>query len=480
MAGKFNAVQHPRDRFGRFTKSRTVKATPKDRAAAKTAAEGFTPKQVGADRKAYLQSIAQDGTAGGLAQVADVNKELRAGKDSPSAAGLERSMVDLPDDVLLSRRVPLSAFGATDPVSLTGMKVRDAGFAPTQLGTVKAADGQVRMRIAAPAGTRAAVNPATGEVILDRDTEMVVARVEKSPAGGHDMYLTVLPKAGTKPQPAGEPQTEPAGTADSAKTVRGDLMKLKVAELQAQMRERGLKPGKLRKSQLVDALVGDETGHEPATPTYDDRVTAAVADRAALTSVPFSLVRPETHARLGNRKGLSVESRDALIAYREHDYARINGQLRDAGQGLDPVNDPEADQWIQQIDTAMTASPLPGDVVTWRGLRTGRGIFGERLEGDLTGMEWREDAYVSSSADRDIAEGFAGSRGVLMRVLTPAGVGAVQVSGMGDDAGHENEAEILIEHGVGVRVVADRGIDANRIRHLDVEVLKGVPGGVDR
>ncbi|MGX6605650.1 ADP-ribosyltransferase [Micromonosporaceae bacterium Da 78-11] len=390
---------------------------------------------------------------------------------------MDDAMTPLPDDVLLSRVVPQAAFGGLDVNEIAGMKVRDAGFTSTQYGTAPATT-DVRLHIAAPAGTRAVVNADTGEVVLDRDTEMVVAKVETNSAGGHDMYLTVLPKTGTKSAPKAE-----LGATAGGEQVRADLMKFKVPELQAQMRERGLKPGKKRKSELVDALVADETGSdtEADTPTapHLSRIAAAATGQDALDVPPLSLVRQDTYARIGNRNGLPLASREALIAYREHEYSRINGQLRDAGQGLDPLDDPAADQWIKNIDAAMGTSRLPEDVLLWRGLRTGNRIFGDRLQGDLTGMVWREHAYVSASADPAIADQFAGSKGVRMRVLAPAGVGAVQVTGMNDDQDRPGEeAEVLLEHGVGMRVIADRGVDPDGVRHLDVEVLP-VEAGAD-
>ncbi len=285
MARKFDPSKHPRDRFGRFTKSRTVKASAKDKAAARQVAEAFKPASPGpgaGSRRTYLQQVGGGTRLDGLP---DANRALRAGKDSPAADEVGKAMVDLPDDILLSRQVPRSAFGSTEPEALAGMKVRDAGFAPAQLGTVQAVDGQVRMHIAVPAGTRAAVSPDTGEVVLDRDTEMVVAKVAANAAGGHDMWLTVLPKA--------DAATADAGVPDDGG--RSELMKLRVPQLQARMRERGLKPGKLRKSQMVDALVADETGGETGGPdsgslALPDRLTTAIAE---LGDYPGALVRLE-------------------------------------------------------------------------------------------------------------------------------------------------------------------------------------------
>lgn len=558
MARSFDPARHPRDRFGRFTKSRTVKASAKDKAAARAVAEGFTPRQVsGGERQAYLRKIAGSDQAGQqFAGLVEANKALRAGKDSPTAAELDKAMVVLPDDVLLSRRVPVSAFGTTDPQSLAGMKVRDAGFAPAQLGTVAAADGQVRMHLAVPAGTRAAVNPGTGEVVLDRDTEMVVARVDRNSAGGHDMYLTVLPKT-----------TSPAADvpADDGDTVRADLMKLKVPQLRARMRERGLTAGRMRKTQMVDALIADETGGKPATPDRgtqgspdtaggaEDQVRSTVADiiredggrdgdwvsitrlraqladlskaefdtairalhrqpgvnvegrpdrwalnqadhdaavtiageprhliaiqparettrtvgvasddspAGALSAAPLGLDRP------GGSDQLTSKMRRHLAAYRKGSDGAINTALRSTGQ---PAAVEQRNQ-ITGIDQAMAASHLTREVRVFRGVRQPQVMFGERMQGDLTGMVWREDAYVSSSAVEKVAQAFTQDRtdpaavGLIMHITVPEGVGAVELSPS------TFEGELLLDRGHQFQVTADRGV-VGGARVVDVAVL---------
>lgn len=528
MAGRpdFDALKHPRDKRGRFTKSRTVKASAKDKAAAKAVAAAFAP---GKDTLSpgYLERIA-GGRSEKLDDLAEVNTALRAGdENTPGVAALDRSLIALPDDVLLSRTVPASAFGAVDPSSLAGMKVRDAGFAPAQLGTVAAGPDAVRMHIAVPAGTKAAVDPATNEVVLDRDTEMVVSHVGANTAGGHDMYLTVLPKSGAKsgvkpdgdPPPAKKADTlkvtekpapatvkKPAATADAPKApavkpgadkpegesqVRADLMKLKVAALQAQMRERGLKPGKKRKSELVDALVADEMGHdgkadkpaeaktEPsgpkadAGPSFDARVKTAVTGEDALNAAPLSLVRTDTHSRLGNRQGLTADQRSALLDYQGGDYALINDRLRDLDQ--DPAgtpDEPSTQSRIDDLDAAMTGSTLSKDVTVYRGITRSRTVFGNRVNADLTGMVWREAGFVSTTTVESVTSPFAGSKNepLVMRIIAPAGTHAVQVSGLVDAAGHEDEAELLLDRGIQLRVATDHGF-VDGVRRIDVEVV---------
>ena len=475
VARTWNSAAHPRDKFGRFTKSRTVKATAKDKNSARQVWETFTPARISeAERSDYLRRVAGDRTPS-LGDLPQVNTALRAGDESaPGVTAVDQQMVDLPDDVVLSRAVPLSAFGRVDPTDLTGMKVRDAGFSAAQIGRAPAADGQVRMLIAAPAGTRAAVDPATGEVVLDRDTEMVVAGVTDT-GSGYDMYLTVLPKKAAPNTPAGQANGDDAG--------RAELMKLRAPELRARMRERGLTPGKLRKSQMVDRLVADETGDEPEverdpepTPTPGRTEAPATDDtnppntgnpagpagestsgQDALAAAPIGLHRDDAD--------LTREQQTSLAEYQDGyrpGYKGINAALRDGNP------DAATQAWVDGIDSAMTASPLTADVTTWRGIRDARTMFGNRVDGDLTGMEWREDAYVSTTADEAATAPFSQTSAaspLRMRIVTPAGTSAVDLS----DPDDPSEAELLLDRGHTFKVAADRGV-IDGVRHLDVQV----------
>nr|WP_221374386.1 hypothetical protein [Actinoplanes polyasparticus] len=528
MARTFNPAQHPRDRFGRFTKSRTVKANTTDRKAAREVAERFAPKQLSRqERSAYLRQVADRQPEGAFADVLEANKALRSGRDSDAAKRVDAAMTELPDDVLLSRAVPLSAFGKTDPASLQGMKVRDAGFAPTQFGTVRPTDGQVRMHIAAPAGTKAAVNPATGEVVLDRDTEMVVAKVERNDAGGHDMWLTVLPKQGAKaaPKPAvadndQKTDIETPDVADNSNETgddagRAELMKLRVPELQARMRERGLKPGRMRKSQMVDALVKDETGDEQAEPEADapsapepatpeptpapsaapevepaveqpapvevERSpaweTARTGDNAFLLAPNvggvFVKLRQQRQARPGGLQRLEK----AMVAYGSDpragdlNYVTINAAVRGHDGNVDPNASDEVKQIVGDLDVLVGAVPLKANLIVHRGIQDPAASIPGWDGRNLVGLEWSAEGYQSTSADDFTAGDFAkglmagGKRSnspVMMRVLVPSGTPALGMSPM--------VSEVLLGRGTRYRIVGDNGT-RDGVRHLDVEVV---------
>jgi hypothetical protein len=160
-------------------------------------------------------------------------------------------------------------------------------------------------------------------------------------------------------------------------------------------------------------------------------------------------------------------ARSALRAYGRASF-EINESLR--GQ---PVADPifpreQTRAHIEAIDDLMAASRTTAPMEQWRGLRDARGMFGDRLDGDLTGAEWREDAFVSTSSDMRVSQYFAtfGQGGMLMRIQVPAGTGAAQVKDV------RGEAEALLQRGLKLRIVADHGWQPGwGYRLVDVEVV---------
>jgi len=490
-ARKFIPSQHPRDRFGRFTRSRSARATPAELKTAQDTAAALNPKRgiTGAKAGPYLQGIAPERgqaavsayTGGGYV---DTHKALRAGKtDSPDVRAMDDAMVELPDDLVLSRRVPIAAFGNVDPESLEGLTVRDAAYAPTSIGTVRPAKDTVRMRIAAPAGTRAAVDPGTGEVILDRDLDMVVARVARTPSGV-DMYVTVLPRrrggdssdndVTDGSSPGNDSGTDDNGPADGADEVRADLMRRKLPELRAEAKDRGIKGySRLRKSQLVDLLVADETGDEQTTRDREDSADlapAAVADQAPSdpgdepATAPLTGAAAVAAAPVGagsaEPQKLTRQQKTTLTLLKEP-YGRPSVQRALAGGEASAATETH----IAALDEMMAGSPLPNSVEVWQGSSRPRDVFGDSLAGDLAGFEWDENRFVFTSATEKAAtqstKAADRSGGVLMRITAPEGAAAVSLS----------KRDLILDRGHRMRVTADRGVNADGNRVLDVEML---------
>ncbi len=169
---------------------------------------------------------------------------------------------------------------------------------------------------------------------------------------------------------------------------------------------------------------------------------------------------------------------DALENYRGGDYRPINRSLRgmpvtassqsDVDLGEEGFKRRVQDQ-IDLLDGVMKHSQLTDDVEVMRGTSTGKGVFGDALAHDLTGFEWTEDAYMSTSVNPAVAEEFTVS-GLLLNIRVPKGTGVVALSGLETPDGEEDEAELLLERGLRLRVVADTG--PGNPRRLEVEVVK--------
>lgn len=201
--------------------------------------------------------------------------------------------------------------------------------------------------------------------------------------------------------------------------------------------------------------------------TYAERASAARTGESALKAVPRGLPK---------RGSLSRPERAALRDYESSAFQGINGYLRRGG--LPGARG--AGRTVTEIDRAMDRSPTTSDLITYRGFQSGRKIFGDAIGNDLSGFEWRDDAYSSMTANEKIAFDFAsGSLGrdderFALRILLPRGSKAVQISGYEFGFG---QAEILGERGMRFRVVRDRGYSPKGIRQLDVEVI---PNGAER
>ncbi len=156
----------------------------------------------------------------------------------------------------------------------------------------------------------------------------------------------------------------------------------------------------------------------------------------------------------------------AVNTYTGAEYAAINAHLRGTRMPYGYTAD-DVTEAIAGLDKAFAASSLDADVLAFRGVLNARQMFGEAVDGDLTGLEWREDAPLSTSTLERRANGFSGTGPdrMVMRVLVPAGTGAVEASGV------DLEAELLVARGARLRIVADRGVSPQGHRLIDVEVV---------
>jgi len=201
---------------------------------------------------------------------------------------------------------------------------------------------------------------------------------------------------------------------------------------------------------------------------------SAVKGRAGLATPPLQLTY--TDRRLLPRPAGWSSSRlfqvtAAVADYRGSGYRQINGYLRHgAGDRSDTV---------ARIDEAMELSTLPKAVGVHRGILDPAKVFGAAWNDvDVTGLEWVEKGYSSTTVDVRVAREFSSGGGgrVMMRVVLPKGTRAIRLSDMAGPGqplgGISTEAEVLGSRQLRYRVVADHGFDEQGTRHVDVEVIQ--------
>lgn len=281
---------------------------------------------------------------------------------------------------------------------------------------------------------------------------------------------------------------------------------------------RKFNPGQARNphtGEWIDTTPGD-SGHGG----FLERLAEALTGQDALDATPATLT-PAPNGHSGDYAGGHLDgpsgmgSVRALNEYEGLEYQTTNITLR---KGWRKPETPEDFRWqaereaevaarAAEIDKTMAVSQLTADVQVHRVVKDGSTVFGRDVwyggiidftttdfdemdaqedrwisgeRPDLTGLEWREDAYSSTTVDPAVVEYYAkrfditksalSGGAVVLNILAPKGTGAVQMSGLGN----RQEAEILLQRGLRMRVVKDHGEDENGRRILDVEVVPDV------
>jgi len=166
---------------------------------------------------------------------------------------------------------------------------------------------------------------------------------------------------------------------------------------------------------------------------------------------------------------LGEELRTELRLYKGVGYSNTNNYLRFGSGGF-------LRETVENLDKAMNQSRLRSDVQVWRGIKNPRALLGDRIDGDLTGMEWIEEAPLSTSADRRVAEGKEFSKdGIIMNITVRKGAPMVKLSEMatGDQKpgqGGRFEAELLGGRGWKMRATKDYVDDSGK-RVVEIEVI---------
>lgn len=197
-----------------------------------------------------------------------------------------------------------------------------------------------------------------------------------------------------------------------------------------------------------------------------------LSGQAVHDSVSKGLFKPGT---------LSPEQEAALTNYETGFYSTINAFLRKGGV-VSGGFDKQADKIVKIMDAAMQESPLTAPIQVYRGMYNSTELFGEEnFKGDLSGFEWQEKGFASTTTNKAIADSyqipddqnhpkFHGTN-VQMKVRVAAGVNALQTSTWTQgSAANGPQAEITLDRNMKWKVVKDNGFDANGVRQLEIEV----------
>ncbi len=243
---------------------------------------------------------------------------------------------------------------------------------------------------------------------------------------------------------------------------------------------------KLGDSMFTPAAAG-ASGNVTTTPeVYKKKIAVAKKNAQALKAAPISFTDWD-YGLTGPTYGNS-EMQTALSDYRGSGFNPMNDGLRDAKGDLSKFHPQHYAAEVKAMDEALDQSELTDHIQTLRGFGTPEKVWGAAIwndgNTDLTGMEWVEHGYSSTTTNLGTAESFAGvnsshkgmkltpgtpefksaSRKVVVRIFTPKGTKGIKLSGP------EYEYEMVLERGVKYRVVADHGVK-DGARRLDLEVI---------
>lgn len=274
--GTREELLHPRDKNGRFRSKWKMAEGVVSKILAALAA--FNPRTFQSDGQAsqYLHNKAKPSRFGGGQGYARLSADFDAANDALRAGSMDASTqkfvkmmddsaIDLPDDIIVSRRVGPEAFGLTPETmgldqggmeDFTGKLIADRGYTSSNIGT-PVGTAPIQVSIAVPKGTKAIIpgrSPNDRQIYLDRDQEIRVTKVDPDGRGGYYVLAVAQPRTpGQTPEPVGgpgAPSTDLAGREGQVEQGRQlGLKGMKVPEGEAplhgtprQRTEQGLAP----------------------------------------------------------------------------------------------------------------------------------------------------------------------------------------------------------------------------------------------
>jgi hypothetical protein len=174
-------------------------------------------------------------------------------------------------------------------------------------------------------------------------------------------------------------------------------------------------------------------------------------------------VRPyerfQVHSHIGLPGELPDDSFYELDDYKNQGYRQVNYNLRHPDEPLPGSSPARLAISAGYLDHAFDmAVPTSHSVAVYRGAR---GFLPERI---TPGTELHDDAYMSTSTDKDVAESFLGGtgQGKIIRITVPAGERMLSYKNLYEegkltDQTGDGEDEVLLPRGRTIRVTGVHG-----------------------
>lgn len=190
------------------------------------------------------------------------------------------------------------------------------------------------------------------------------------------------------------------------------------------------------------------------TGRLEDKHAGVSYDNDSRLTLPDGALTDEQQAACGR----------AVRLYRNSTYRRIGAYLRGGEDEMMQIREypgqtdataEAVSEHVAKIDQAMQAAPLDQPLELWRGVHDLPLVLGTELDKNLTGTQWTEQSFPSTSVDAKVA-GIFSDGDTLLRLHVPAGTGAIQLDSRPTPLAHTREAEVLLQRGLQMRIIADQ------------------------
>jgi hypothetical protein len=150
-------------------------------------------------------------------------------------------------------------------------------------------------------------------------------------------------------------------------------------------------------------------------------------------------------------KNLSDNQIKSISQYRGIYYKGMNDFLRGKNDTSDSIK-----RALKEVQSSFDHFKLKDDIEVFRGIPSNIEFFGKLKEGDV----YKDDAFVSTSLDKNVIGDFGYKNGFTLNIRLKKGQNAMPIANIGEDQivkERKYEAEVLIKNGSQFKVIKKEG-----------------------